>query len=202
MAPQALEGTVLLAAGVLAVLLGLPRAVHGAGRTGSRAAQAAHRQAAAVRARLRQTGAVRVGQRVAAAALGSVSAVLVLVAPARAASAPERAAVASTAPAAPSAHPVAAPSAASVVVVVRPGDTLWDIARRHLPRGATDAQVARAWPRWYAANRAVIGPDPALIRPGQRLRPPDARPTGTSSSPHHRSPSEDDAASSFDPDRR
>ncbi|HSR22457.1 MAG TPA: LysM domain-containing protein [Candidatus Eisenbacteria bacterium] len=58
-------------------------------------------------------------------------------------------------------------------VVVRRGDTLWDIAARHLGPRASAAEVAAAWPRWYAANRALVGPDPALIRPGQRLRPPD-----------------------------
>jgi len=58
-------------------------------------------------------------------------------------------------------------------VLVRPGDCLWDIVARHLGPGATDAQVAQAWPRWYAANRAVIGPDPNLIYPGQRLTPPE-----------------------------
>jgi nucleoid-associated protein YgaU len=64
------------------------------------------------------------------------------------------------------------PPPATNVVVVRAGDTLWDIARRHLPAGATPTAVARAWPRWYAANRAVIGPDPDLVRPGQRLVAP------------------------------
>ena len=63
-------------------------------------------------------------------------------------------------------------SAAVHVVVVRAGDTLWDIAARHLPTGHTDADVARSWPRWYAANRAVIGPDAGQIRPGQQLVAP------------------------------
>lgn len=58
--------------------------------------------------------------------------------------------------------------------VVRRGDTLWDVAARHLgPRGSA-AAIAREWPRWYAANRAVIGPNPHHIEAGQRLRPPDA----------------------------
>jgi len=56
--------------------------------------------------------------------------------------------------------------------VVRRGDSLWSIAARHLPAGATDHEIAAAWPRWYAANRTVIGPDPDLLRPGQRLVPP------------------------------
>lgn len=59
-----------------------------------------------------------------------------------------------------------------VVVVVRRGDSLWRIAARHLGPQATEAQVAAAWPRWYAANRAVVGPDPNLLLPGQRLMPP------------------------------
>jgi hypothetical protein len=60
------------------------------------------------------------------------------------------------------------------IVVVRRGDTLWSIARRHLGRAAGDAAVDREWRRWYAANRAVIGADPDLILPGQRLVPPAA----------------------------
>ena len=57
-------------------------------------------------------------------------------------------------------------------VVVAPGDTLWEIAARYLGPNATDEQIAAEWPRWWAANRDVIGPDPNLILPGQRLVPP------------------------------
>jgi hypothetical protein len=57
-------------------------------------------------------------------------------------------------------------------VVVHRGDTLWDIARRHLGPDATEAEVAHAWPAWHDANRTVIGDDPDLIMPGQILRPP------------------------------
>jgi hypothetical protein len=57
-------------------------------------------------------------------------------------------------------------------VVVRRGDTLWDLARRDLGPDATDAEVAQSWPRWHAANRRVIGPDPGRLRPGQILRRP------------------------------
>ncbi len=60
-------------------------------------------------------------------------------------------------------------------VVVRRGDTLWDIAARHLGPEATAAQIAQDWPRWYAANRSLIGDDPDLILPGQRLVPPTYR---------------------------
>ena len=57
-------------------------------------------------------------------------------------------------------------------VTVAPGDTLWDIAARHLPAGAGDRAIAQAWPSWWAANRAEIGADPDLITPGTHLAPP------------------------------
>ncbi len=60
-------------------------------------------------------------------------------------------------------------------VVVRTGDSLWSLAAARLPRSAGPAEVDRAWRELYAANRAAIGADPGLIRPGQRLQlpPPD-----------------------------
>ncbi|KRC66473.1 hypothetical protein ASE12_17880 [Aeromicrobium sp. Root236] len=67
---------------------------------------------------------------------------------------------------------VPATAGAAPAVVVRPGDTLWAIAARSLPAGATDAEIARACARWHAANRDVIGDDPDLIFPKQRLVPP------------------------------
>jgi hypothetical protein len=57
-------------------------------------------------------------------------------------------------------------------VVVEPGDTLWTIAARRLGAGAPAAAITTAWHAWYAANRSTIGPDPGLIRPGQRLVAP------------------------------
>ena len=60
-------------------------------------------------------------------------------------------------------------------VVVAAGDTLWSLAAGSLPADAADADVARRWHRIYALNRAVIGADPDLIRPGQRLRLPEPR---------------------------
>ncbi|KAA1400204.1 LysM peptidoglycan-binding domain-containing protein [Aeromicrobium ginsengisoli] len=66
----------------------------------------------------------------------------------------------------------AAPRVSASPVVVRPGDTLWAIAARSLPRHATAAEVARACAQWHAANRDVIGDDPDLIFPTQRLVPP------------------------------
>jgi hypothetical protein len=60
-------------------------------------------------------------------------------------------------------------------VVVRPGDTLWAIAARSLPDGASNAEIARACASWYAANRRVIGDDPDRIFPAQRLAPPPGK---------------------------
>ncbi len=69
-------------------------------------------------------------------------------------------------------HRGAAASPLPEIVMVRRGDSLWAISRRGLDPGAADAEIATAWPRWYAANRRVIGDDPNLLRPGQRLRAP------------------------------
>lgn len=59
-------------------------------------------------------------------------------------------------------------------VTVVPGDSLWLIAAHRLSPSATRAEIAAAWPQWYAANRAVIGPDPDHIEPGQQLNTPPA----------------------------
>jgi nucleoid-associated protein YgaU len=79
--------------------------------------------------------------------------------------------------------------------VVKPGESLWEIAAAEL--GATagdraagdgaagDGAVAKRWPQWYAANRAVIGPDPDLILPGQALRIPAAPATDQPVPPTH-----------------
>lgn len=48
---------------------------------------------------------------------------------------------------------------------VQPGDTLWAIAKRTLGAG-------ERWREIWQANRAVIGPDPNLIFPGQQLTIP------------------------------
>ena len=82
------------------------------------------------------------------------------------------------------ATPPAAASAATTTetptapVVVSPGDSLWAIAERDLARAAppSDAEVAAAWPAWWAANRDAIGPDPDLLHPGTSLVPPTDRP--------------------------
>lgn len=76
-----------------------------------------------------------------------------------------------TEPVAPSTPP---PSRrASVAHVVTPGESLWAIARRHSP-AASDADLVEAVERWHATNRDVIGADPDLLQPGQRLTPPGA----------------------------
>ena len=57
-------------------------------------------------------------------------------------------------------------------VLVRPGDSLWLIAARRLGPAADDPHIASSWPYWYRANRRVIGSDPNLLEPGQRLVTP------------------------------
>ena len=57
-------------------------------------------------------------------------------------------------------------------VTVAPGDSLWLIAQRRLGPDAAAARIAAYWPSVYRQNRSVIGDDPDLIRPGQRLRLP------------------------------
>lgn len=64
--------------------------------------------------------------------------------------------------------------AAAVMITVEPGDSLWAIAEHHLGPRATDRQIAAEWPRWFAANRDEIGPDPDHIVPGTMLRAPPA----------------------------
>jgi nucleoid-associated protein YgaU len=66
-------------------------------------------------------------------------------------------------------RPSVSPDAA---VTVHRGDTLWHIAARHLGPGASDAEIALEWPRWYAANSQLIGSDPDRLLPGQQLDPP------------------------------
>lgn len=65
---------------------------------------------------------------------------------------------------------------AAGAVVVQAGDSLWSLAEASLRSTGTaapsDRQVAQAWPRWWAANREVVGDDPDLLLPGTVLRPP------------------------------
>lgn len=69
-------------------------------------------------------------------------------------------------------EPPAPPPQEREIVLVAPGDTLWSIAARSLGPAAHDGEIAVAAGRWYLENREVIGPDPDLIRPGQRLVAP------------------------------
>ena len=55
--------------------------------------------------------------------------------------------------------------------VVVEGDTLWGVAATILRTGDPQ-RIARYWPRLHRANRAVIGPDPSLLLPGQVLEIP------------------------------
>ncbi len=64
------------------------------------------------------------------------------------------------------------PAAKPSTVVVRSGDTLWAIAHDWLGPDVDVAATAREVDRWHDANREVIGGDPDLIHPGQRLAPP------------------------------
>ncbi|WP_052432761.1 LysM peptidoglycan-binding domain-containing protein [Streptacidiphilus carbonis] len=57
-----------------------------------------------------------------------------------------------------------APAGRSVVHTVRPGESLSLIAR--------ELQATGGWKELYAENRATVGADPDLIRPGQRLLVP------------------------------
>ena len=57
--------------------------------------------------------------------------------------------------------------------VVRPGDSLWSIARRH---PGDSGSVDLRWRAIWQANRDMVGDDPDLILPGQALRLPDGAP--------------------------
>jgi nucleoid-associated protein YgaU len=60
-------------------------------------------------------------------------------------------------------------------VEVQPGDSLWRLSQKRSSRTASTQDVAHLVERTYRANRRVIGPDPDLIQPGQRLRIPTQR---------------------------
>lgn len=68
--------------------------------------------------------------------------------------------------------PTAVPREATPAVTVAPGASLWQIAQQRLGPAASAAEIAREWPRWWQANRALIGDAPDLIRPGMQLTPP------------------------------
>jgi len=57
-------------------------------------------------------------------------------------------------------------------MVVHRGDTLWHLAADRLRSSASAGEVAALVQDLHHRNRGVIGPDPDLIRPGQRLAVP------------------------------
>ena len=66
------------------------------------------------------------------------------------------------------------PAADTSEVIVTTGDTLWDITATQLDLAASDhSAIAAAWPDLYEENRDVIGNDPGLIEPQQRLTVPE-----------------------------
>jgi hypothetical protein len=72
-----------------------------------------------------------------------------------------------------SAEPVDAdPAARGGTWTVRPGDSLWSVAERTLPAGASVPDVAARCHRIYTLNQGVVGADPDLVRPGLRLHLP------------------------------
>ncbi len=118
------------------------------------------------------------------ALLAGAAAVLALGAPC---SATERPRPEGEAPAvAPPARPLGALSGrATRRVVVRAGDTLWRLSAVRHPH-ASPAELVRAVARDHRVNRSTIGPDPDLIRPGQRLLLADPRPARPAHRPAHR----------------
>ena len=77
------------------------------------------------------------------------------------------------------ARPGVTPTASRGEVLVKPGDCLWLIAAQRLGPDASSAEIAAAWPRWYATNERMIGADPSLVQPGAVLQvPPDHAPQG------------------------
>jgi nucleoid-associated protein YgaU len=57
-------------------------------------------------------------------------------------------------------------------VAVLAGDSLWDIVADQLGPGASDVDIALEWPRWYEANKTLLGQNPDVLLPGQILVPP------------------------------
>ena len=62
-------------------------------------------------------------------------------------------------------------------VKVSAGDSLWGLAAKRLPSGASNAQIAAEVNRWYEANRDVVGPD-RLLNEGSTLHAPDEARSG------------------------
>jgi nucleoid-associated protein YgaU len=56
--------------------------------------------------------------------------------------------------------------------VVRAGESLWSITAHYLGPNAKISDIATAWPRLFELNRTIIGSNPRLVLPGQRLELP------------------------------
>lgn len=65
-----------------------------------------------------------------------------------------------------------APRETTTEVIVQSGDSLWSIAAAHLTNDASNAQIAAAWPRWYEANKKIIGQNPDHLELGLVLQVP------------------------------
>jgi hypothetical protein len=76
--------------------------------------------------------------------------------------------------AAPAARTASGATDNAAAVTVLAGDTLWDVAAQAMGPEASDVEIATQWPRWYEANRSVIGHNPDVLLPGQILQPPAA----------------------------
>lgn len=66
--------------------------------------------------------------------------------------------------------------------VVAAGDSLWSIARSSSPPGS---DLDARWREIWEANRGLVGDDPDLILPGQRLELPRDADTDHDHDPHH-----------------
>jgi hypothetical protein len=75
---------------------------------------------------------------------------------------------------APAVRAVEGPGKEADAVTVLAGDTLWDIAAHSMGPEASEVEIALQWPRWYQANKAIIGQNPDALLPGQILQPPPA----------------------------
>ena len=56
-----------------------------------------------------------------------------------------------------------------IAYLVRTSDSLWSIAAARPPASSSTASIGSAWRRIWGTNRAVIGPHPDVILPGQKL---------------------------------
>jgi nucleoid-associated protein YgaU len=68
----------------------------------------------------------------------------------------------------------AAPIDARSAITIRPGDSLWKLARQHLGKGAR-------WPEWLASNPSLA--DPNRIQPGAKLLVPQIGSASRAQSP-------------------